>query len=133
MKKNSTKASSQQPILRFRPFLIRIAFLLMVISGPLLIVWKQVYINNASIKLNKMSDSLNALRREIASLEIQCERYSSTDRIERFARENLQLEYPVSSQIVVVKTSKNMTEARLNCDPREILSHLKRVIGKDRG
>lgn len=92
-----------QPLIRLRSMLIGVGLLLLVISGPLLIVTKQVYITNASLRMDALSDSLKIMNKEIATLKLTCERLSSNERIEQFARESRGLEYPNSNQIVIVK------------------------------
>ena len=48
---NKRKEESMlKPIIRFRSMLLWVAMLSIMISGPLLAVWKQVYIGTASIR-----------------------------------------------------------------------------------
>lgn len=100
MKKKESKVKS--PVVRLRFMLIGIVLLVAAMSGPLLLVWKQSHINQVSIELENMNDTLEALDREIASLRLECEKLSSTARIERLAREALSLDYPSSDQIVII-------------------------------
>lgn len=78
----------------------------LVIILPLSLVWKQVYITRASMQYDSFKDSLAVLNREIASLSIRAEKLSSTGRIEAIAKERLQLDYPLSPEIVVVRPEK---------------------------
>ncbi|NLE01309.1 MAG: hypothetical protein GX640_15695 [Fibrobacter sp.] len=127
------KKNKTEPVLRFRAIVIGIVFLLALIAGPMLAVWKQVYINNTSINLSKMNDTLRTLNKEVATLQFACERYSATERIETFAREVLNLEYPVSSQIVIVPVN-GFTENRSQKNiTREILAVFKKSLGKGNG
>ena len=103
MKKRHSETASSTPIFRFRSMLIGIVILAVVISGPLLLVWKQVYINSLSRKMEQTGDTLAVCAKEIASLRLKCEYLSSNERIERIARSSLGLEYPMSEQIVIVK------------------------------
>jgi len=131
MRKQNEKLESA-PVIRVRFMGLWVALLIALISGPLLAVWKQVDINHTSIQINRMSDSLSVLRKEIATLQFTCERYSSTERIEKIARNNLQLDYPLSSQIVVIQMN-NQNMNRISDTPREILAYLKKTIVRDRG
>ena len=131
MRKNSEKSVSS-PIVRVRIMIVGVAAIVALISGPLLAVWKQVSINNTSIELSKTSEKLSSLRKEIATLQFTCERYASTERIEKIAHEKLNLEYPVSSQIVIIQLEKQ-SNPKLSDDPKEILVYLKKTISGDRG
>jgi cell division protein FtsL len=74
-----------------------------LITGPLLVVWKQVYITKVSIKRAALSDSLNVLSKEAAQWRFLTEKLSSTSRIETIAHERLGLEYPSAGQITIIK------------------------------
>jgi cell division protein FtsL len=81
-----------------------------LITVPLLVVWKQAYIARTSAMLEKLTDTLSAQNREVARLRLQCENVSRTERIEAFARKALLLDYPATGQIVIVRgddTSEN--------------------------
>ncbi len=129
-KKNEKTVSS--PIVRVRIMIIGVAAIIALISGPLLAVWKQVDINNTSIQLSKMTDTLSILRKEIATLQFTYERYASTERIEKIAHEKLNLEYPVSSQIIIIQLEKK-NSPKLSNAPKEFLVYLKKTIAGDRG
>ncbi len=105
MKKINKKKtpSKTEPIVRVRFMLIGLAILGLIISGPLLIVTKQVYITNVSMKMNEQSDTLKVLDKEIAALQHDVERLSDNSRIETVARHHCKLEYPNVNQIVIVK------------------------------
>ena len=131
---NKRKEESMlKPIIRFRSMLLWVAMLSIMISGPLLAVWKQVYINNASIRMSAMADSLVVLKKEEATLRLMVQRYSSTARIEQFAREALSLEYPVSKQIVIVGTPEKSKNLKILYSPKELLAFLKRTFYGDKG
>ncbi|MFP4012868.1 MAG: cell division protein FtsL [Chitinispirillaceae bacterium] len=100
MRKKESKVKS--PVVRLRFMLVGIVLLMAAMSGPLALVWKQSHINQVSIELENMNDTLEALDREIASLRLECEKLSSTARIERLAKEALSLDYPSSDQIVII-------------------------------
>ncbi|MDR3013682.1 MAG: hypothetical protein LBU70_10840 [Chitinispirillales bacterium] len=99
MKKNGEKG---QPVVRLRSMLIGLGVLVVSIAGPLALVWKQSYINQASIRLEYRADTLAALNREITALNLERTRLESTPRIERVARTR-GFEYPAPGQIVVVE------------------------------
>lgn len=87
--------------------LLGIVLLSVLISGPLLLVWKQVCINSLSLKMEHTSDTLAVYAREMAALRLKAEYLSSNGRIERIARSSLGMEYPTSEQIVIVKVDEN--------------------------
>jgi cell division protein FtsL len=101
--------------------------LVLLISGPLLLVTKQVYITNISIRMNAVSDSLRTLNKEITALQLTSEQLSSIDRIESYARKTRQLEYPSTNQIVIVKMPSESTIASGNIS--ELLAFVKKAIG----
>jgi len=74
-----------------------------LITGPLLVVWKQVYLTKVSMKRAAISDTLTVLSKQAAQLRFMTEKLSSTSRIEAIAHERLGLEYPASGQIVIIK------------------------------
>lgn len=90
----------------FRYFLTAAILIAVVIILPLSLVWKQVYITKTSMHTDMLEDSLAVLNREIAALNIKVERLSRTERIETIARETLGLDYPSSSEIVIVHSEK---------------------------
>jgi cell division protein FtsL len=105
MKKINKKEtpSKTEPLVKVRFMLVGLAILGLIISGPLLIVTKQVYITSVSIKMNEKADSLKLLDKEIAALQRDAEKLSGNSRIETFARHNCNLDYPNVNQIVIVK------------------------------
>jgi cell division protein FtsL len=76
--------------------------LLTVIALPLVVVWKQAYIASTSMRIEAMNDTVSAMNRHIAGLEIVSERLSSNERIEAVARAVLKLDYPASDRITVI-------------------------------
>ncbi len=62
--------------------------LVLLISGPLLLVTKQVYITNVSIRMNAMSDSLENDKQGNHRASINMRKISSNERIEKFATKN---------------------------------------------
>jgi cell division protein FtsL len=105
-----------------------VAIIIALISGPMLLVSKQVYIRNSSMKMEKMNDSLFVLQKEITTLRLRCEQLSSNERIERLAREYSQLDYPTSNQIVVVKLNGDSKNSGL-ADARHLISFFKKAFG----
>ena len=90
------------PLVRVRSMFIGLIALLAVIALPLVIVWKQAYIASASMRIEAMTDTVSAMNRRIAALEITCGRMSGNERIEAFARAALKLEYPASDRITII-------------------------------
>lgn len=132
MKRKQSSGAVSAPIFRFRSMLLGIGLLAVLISGPLLLVWKQVYINSVSMKMELKSDTLATCAKEIAALRLEYEHLSSNERIERIARSSLGLDYPTSDQIVIV----NVTDSRKPAAggwPQELLAFLRRSILGDRG
>jgi cell division protein FtsL len=108
-----------------------VAVIIALISGPLLAVWKQDSINTTSIALSDKADTLSLLQKEIATLQFTYERYASTERIEKIAHEKLNLEYPLSSQIVIIRLEKQDNPKFANV-PKEFLVYLRKTIAGDR-
>lgn len=109
--KRELPASESQPIIRVRFMAFGLAILALVISGPLLLVYKQAYITNMSIKMNETSDSLRILDKEIAALQVKVEQLSSNERIEKFAKDHCGLDFPGVSQMVIVKMKDSENRA----------------------
>jgi cell division protein FtsL len=130
MRKRHDKVAT--PIIRFRSMLAGVSIIAVLITGPLLMVWKQVYITSTSITIEKMTDSLNVLNKHIAELKLKGEWLSSNDRIEHIAKQSLGLDYPSSEQIVIIKVPKNEKLAQVNW-PRELASFIKRSLFGENG
>lgn len=126
MKKDRNQPFSSHPIIRFRSMMIGVGLITLLISGPLLIVWKQVYITDTSLKLNAMADTLSSLEKQAAALKLTRERLSSTERIEQFARNTLKLDYPSSDQIVIVSNSINGSHSMPG--PAQMLTFVRKLI-----
>jgi len=91
-----------QPVLRVRTMFIGLCVLIVCIAGPLGLVWKQSYINQASIQLESSAQTLKALNMEIKSLNLMCNRLAAPERVERIARSQ-GFEYPASRQLEVLE------------------------------
>ncbi len=107
---NRTNRNPAVTIFKIRHMLLVAAVVSVVLALPFLLVWKQAYINTASLELNAISDTLSALDRQIAYLQLQCKNLSSNSRIEKIAREHLGLEYPESNQILVINVNDSQTD-----------------------
>lgn len=130
MKKRAGE-TAMQPIIKVRSVLGGIVVIGLLIAGPLLTVWKQVYINSTSMKLEALSDSLTVLNRQIAGLRMHCTQLSRNERIEQFARSVLHLDYLTSGQIEIVHVANrpSMRNGALN----EFFAFIKKSITRDRG
>lgn len=84
-------------------FIIAVSIIVLLIMLPLTLVWKQVYINSSSISFESLRDSIEVLHKKHARLNIRAEQLSQTARIEKIAREQLDLDYPASKEIVVIR------------------------------
>jgi cell division protein FtsL len=125
------REKNASPIIRFRFVLVVVGAIALLIAGPLMMVWKQVYINTSSLKLDHAGDTLAILSRETAALKLTCEKLSSTGRIEQIAKSSLNLDYPSSSQIEIIEMT---TKQERFFDPaRRFLASLKKTILRDRG
>jgi cell division protein FtsL len=102
VKKQHAKTAKAVPVIRFRFMAVVVTVLVLLVFGPLLLVWKQAYITGSSMKIEAMNDTLSAMNKKIAALRLAGERLSSNERIESFGRDVLKLDYPSSDQIVIV-------------------------------
>ena len=93
---------SRTPFGRLRLMFIGLIAILTLFALPLVIVWKQAYIAGASMRIEAMTDTISAMNRSIARLEVVCGRMSRNERIEAFARSVLNLEYPASDRITII-------------------------------
>lgn len=135
LKSKSDKKRSRRENGRFGTLLryfITAAFLVaIVIIFPLSLVWKQVYITNTSLHRHALKDSLAVLQKEVTALNIKFEQLSSTRRIESIARESLELDYPLSKEIVVVRPKKQKEKGFILDSP--FWAILKRSITPGKG
>ena len=106
MDRQKENTGKHAPLLRMRHLPGIIAFVAILVIGPLLVVWKQVYITEVSMKRSALADSLTVLSKETAQLRFAAEKLSNTGRIETIARERLGLEYPAAGQIIIIKHSE---------------------------
>jgi cell division protein FtsL len=109
-----------------------IALVAVFTAGPLLMVWKQVYITSTSWNIEHMTDSLTVLNREIATLRLQCEHLSSNRRIEKIARRSFGLDYPSSDQIVIVRVPDKRLMAQTGWS-HDLFVFLRKSLFGDRG
>ena len=128
MKNRKGASAPVSPLIRLRFMVIGLVVLILVISGPLLLVTKQVYITDVSMRMNKLSDSLKVLNKEILILQLTCERLSSNERIAQFARTSRGLEYPSANQIVIVKMYDDKNELDAG-SVDNVLGLIKRSLG----
>jgi cell division protein FtsL len=106
MRKSTLKRKRTAPLVRVRFMAVVLAVITLGIAGPLLLVWKQAYIASASMRIETMNDTVSALNRKIATLQLLRDRLSSNERIERVARARLGLEYPSSDRIVIIPVGR---------------------------
>lgn len=105
-KQKRKKTRQKGPVVRLRYIAAAVGCIAVLILAPLFTVWKQVYIRDKSLRKQVLTDSLNVCSREVARLEILVERLASTERIERIARDTLNMEYPSSERIVIVQPAQ---------------------------
>jgi cell division protein FtsL len=108
-KKLRTKAKRSKVVQTFhylKYYILALIICTAVITIPLALVWKQAYITSVSLKFDSLKDSTAVLHKEIVALNLTLKQLSSTERIERIARESLKLDYPSSEEIVIVHSEK---------------------------
>jgi cell division protein FtsL len=103
-----------------------------MIAGPLLMVWKQVYLTSASLKIDKLTDSIAVVTKEIATLRLKCEQLSSKERIEHIAQTALGLGYPSADRIVIVKVPRNAPVAESDWS-NDLVAFFKKTFWGNRG
>ena len=102
--KNSGRGKLKGEMLPLANFLlIATLCVVVVVMLPLSIVWKQVYITKTSQYQNDLRDSLSVLQKKLTTLTIKAEQLSSVERVEEIAKVFLELDYPVSKNIVILR------------------------------
>ena len=121
----TTASRKSGPLLKLRHIPLIFLGIGMLIAGPLCIVWKQVYINELSMRKKTLNEGIVRLNAEATRLQLIVEKLSSPLRIEKIARERLALEYPVASQMVIIKEPALYgTASGLHTRPMHALSRL---------
>jgi len=110
------------PIVRLRFMGAGLMVVALCIAGPLLLVWKQAYIASTSMRIEAMADTISALNRQIATLQLLRDRLSSNERVERVARAVLRLEYPSSDRIVIIPVSNKGEKRGLAAGVEDLLA-----------
>ena len=113
------------PVIKLRHVGAGVLVVATAITGPLLVVRKQVYLRDLAIRREQLSDTLAVNRRETASLAVEARQLSSLRRIETIARDQLNMDYPKSDQIKIVEGRKNTGGGR------GFLALIKRSLGRD--
>lgn len=131
MERKKESSGKNGPLLRMRHMPGIIAFVAVLVMGPLLVVWKQVYITEISMKESALTDSLKVLSKETAQLRFAAEKLSNTGRIESIARERLGMEYPAAGQIVIIKRME--TDGTRYGNEGNFLAILRRSLSHMRG
>ena len=106
MKSEKRKSSAAATPVRVRSMATGLIAVTALIALPLLVVWKQAFISGASMRIERMNDTLSSMNREIATLRLRRDRLSTNDRIESIAQRSLNLEYPASDRITFVSCAK---------------------------
>lgn len=117
----------RQPVVRLRSMFVGLCVLSLSIAIPLSLVWKQSYINQASIRLEYRADTLARLDREVTALTLEHGKLAAAPRIERIARTR-GFEYPLSSQLEVL----DVAHARQKKDGGVFANILKRFDRENR-
>ncbi|MBD3346991.1 MAG: hypothetical protein GF401_18205 [Chitinivibrionales bacterium] len=103
MKKKQQNTQKKEVVIRFRHVLAAITLVAASVLLPLFIVWKQVYITEASMKSKVYADSLVVLKQETERLRLTCENLVQSERIEKIAVNHLDLHYPPSNRITIIE------------------------------
>lgn len=142
MKKNKTsmKNTKKSKVKNGKPFQIVnygkfyfIALLICttVITVPLGLVWKQVYITRLSLKYDSLKAKTMVLNKEMVALNLEIKQLSNTERIENIARNSLDLNYPTSQEIIIVRSEKKKNKRLMLRSPFWAL--LKKSIELEKG
>ncbi|MBN1602262.1 MAG: cell division protein FtsL [Chitinispirillaceae bacterium] len=129
--KKREKKTQNTPLVRVRPMLLWITLVIIMISGPLALVWKQVHISSTSLRMDENRKLLDSLQKEMTTLRFTSNKLSSTERIERIARKSLGLEYPATSQIYVIHIPSGQKGTVLS-RTQDIVAFLRKVISGER-
>jgi hypothetical protein len=130
-KTKSPSSSPAAPVLRVRELVIGIVCIAVLIVWPLLMVSKQIFITNLSIRETALADSLASAGRQLAALRLYNEKLSGTARIESISRDRLGLDYPAAGSIVVIRE-----DGRAPADGtkgRHFFAILKKPFSRERG
>lgn len=129
--KKREKKTQNTPLVRVRPMLLWITLVIIMISGPLALVWKQVHISSTSLRMDENRKLLDSLQKEMTTLRFASNKLSSTERIERIARNSLGLEYPATSQIYVIHIPSCQKGTVLS-RTQDIVAFIRKVISGER-
>lgn len=125
MNNRRSKAAPRVPLVRVRSMAAVIVLIAAIIAVPLLLVWKQAFINSSSINLEKMSDTLSVMNKKIAALKLAGDRLSANDRIESIARDALGLEFPASDRIAIIPERRESGRQRIAQQVKDIWQSVK--------
>ncbi|MBD3420989.1 MAG: hypothetical protein GF398_12790 [Chitinivibrionales bacterium] len=103
MHKRSTTSSGNKGRTR-KVLIVPVVFLLAL--TPLFAVWRQVYITNAAMRNDALADSLRVLGRDVEHSSVVLEGLSQRRRIEKIARKACKLDYPESTEDIIVLGGK---------------------------
>ena len=81
-------AQAAAPVLRLRELAVGVAIIALLIAWPLLMVSRQIFITNLSVRESALADSLADVGRQCAAQRLYNEKLSSTARIESIMREH---------------------------------------------
>ncbi len=84
-----------------------LAVVILVALSPMLIVWKEKKIRELSLKQEKLNEEYLQLQSQTAEYEINIERLSAGERLERYAMDSLGMVQPDPLEIVAVKRDKH--------------------------
>jgi hypothetical protein len=133
-RKTAGKYGSEQavaPVLRLRDLAIGVACITILIAWPLLMISRQIVINNLSMRESALADSLASVGRLCAAQRFLNEKLSSTARIESIMREHRGLEYPSASRIIVIREPRESVPGRQGTP--DFFAIIKKPFSREKG
>lgn len=86
-----------------RPNLLPVlAFIALMLAVSLFFVWSRVQVTGLDYQISRLESQVRDARKENRQLRLEAASLSSPERIERVARQKLNLRLPVSEQVITV-------------------------------
>ncbi len=124
-------AQAAAPVLRLRELAVGVAIIALLIAWPLLMVSRQIFITNLSVRESALADSLADVGRQCAAQRLYNEKLSSTARIESIMREHRGLEYPSAARIIVLREPKESAPG--GRATRDFIAIIKKPFVREKG
>ncbi len=100
----NTKIGNCAPgmVVKVRVVLAGCIAMAIIIALPLFIVWKQSQLSHCILERKELADSLGVLRRDAMKLSIAMNSLEMTHRIQRFAQDVGDMDFPKTNRMLVV-------------------------------